>query len=77
MGKTEEWIQFVKDRPGHDRKYSVDWTKIKNELGWTPLHDFDTWLETTIDWYRTNQGWWKPLKGAQFQKYYKNHYIQA
>ena len=77
MGKTDDWIQFVKDRPGHDRKYAVDWTKIKNELGWSPLHDFETWLETTIDWYRTNQGWWKPLKGAQFQKYYKNHYIQA
>lgn len=77
MGKTDEWIQFVKDRPGHDRKYTVNWTKIKNELGWTPLHDFETWLETTIDWYRTNQVWWKPLKGAQFQKYYKNHYKQA
>ena len=49
LGKTESDIELVKDRPGHDRKYSVDWSKIKNELGWEPQHDFDTWLEKTIE----------------------------
>lgn len=59
MGKSEDFIEFVKNRPGHDRKYSVDWSKIKNELGWKPQHDFDTWLFYTINWYKDNVSWWE------------------
>ncbi len=59
---TEDKIEFVKDRPGHDRKYAIDWSKIKNELEWKPLHGFDEWLEKTIEWYKTNENWWKTLK---------------
>lgn len=59
MGKSEDFIEFVKNRPGHDRKYSVDWSKIKNELGWRPRHDFDTWLFYTINWYKGNVSWWE------------------
>ena len=62
LGRNESCIEFVKDRPGHDRKYAVDWTKIKNELGWTPMHDFDTWLAKTVEWYQKNKDWWRPLK---------------
>lgn len=62
MGKSEDRIEFVKDRLGHDRKYAVDWFKIKNELGWEPKYDFDEWLERTIEWYKKNEWWWKPLK---------------
>lgn len=62
MGKDESVIEFVKDRPGHDRRYAVDWTKIQKELGWKPEHDFDAWLEQTIQWYKKNESWWKPLK---------------
>ncbi|OGH13098.1 MAG: dTDP-glucose 4,6-dehydratase [Candidatus Levybacteria bacterium RIFCSPHIGHO2_01_FULL_38_26] len=74
LGKDEGFIEFVKDRPGHDRKYAIDWTKIKNELGWEPLHTFDEWLEKTVDWYKTHQDWWKKLKTPEFQKYYDEQY---
>lgn len=62
MGKSDDMIEFVKDRPGHDRRYAIDWMKIKTELGWKPQHDFDTWLVHTIEWYKTHESWWRPLK---------------
>ena len=61
MGKDESLIEFVKDRPGHDRRYAVDWSKMKRDLGWAPAHDFDTYLEKTVEWYWNNEGWWKKL----------------
>ncbi|MBI4062476.1 dTDP-glucose 4,6-dehydratase [Candidatus Gottesmanbacteria bacterium] len=64
LGKGESEIQYVTDRPGHDRRYAMDWTKINKELGWKPEHDFDTWLVKTIEWYKTNEPWWKPLKSS-------------
>ncbi len=64
MGKDESTIEFVKDRPGHDRKYAIDWTKINKELGWEPLHDFDTWLAKTVAWYKEHESWWRPLKAT-------------
>jgi dTDP-glucose 4,6-dehydratase len=67
-------IEFVKDRPGHDRRYAVDWSKIKNELGWEPLHSFDEWLKKTVEWYKNNESWWKRLKSKDFQKYYEEQY---
>jgi len=73
MGKSEEDIEYVKDRPGHDRRYSVNWSKIKKTLDWEPRHDFDTWLEKTVKWYQNNTNWWKPLKDKQ-QKYFKKQY---
>lgn len=72
--QDESMIEFVKDRPGHDRKYDVDWTKIKNELGWRPLHDFDEWLAKTVEWYRENEEWWKKVKSGTYQKYYEKQY---
>jgi len=59
---SEQWIEFVKDRPGHDRRYAVDWTKMKRELGWEPKYDFETYLRKTIEWYQENSWWWRPLK---------------
>lgn len=61
MGKDDSSIEFVTDRPGHDRRYAVDWSKIKRTLGWQPAHDFDTYLEKTIEWYRDREDWWRPL----------------
>src|SRR3989344_2569870 len=58
LGKDESLIEFVKDRPGHDRRYAIDWSKIKRELGWEPAHDFDSWLGKTIEWYKENESWW-------------------
>lgn len=62
MGKGEEMIEFVEDRKGHDRRYSVDWTKLHTELGWEPSVTLEEGLEKTIQWYRDNEWWWKPLK---------------
>jgi len=74
MGKDEKWIEFVKDRPGHDRKYIIDWSKIKKELGWQPMYDFDSALKFTVDWYTKNQDWWKKIKTGEYLNYYKRQY---
>lgn len=74
MGASESVIEFVKDRPGHDRKYDVDWSKIKNELGWEPQHSFDEYLEKTIQWYKTHEQWWKDVKSGQYTAYYTKQY---
>lgn len=74
MGKDESFIEHVKDRLGHDRRYAVDWSKIEKELGWKPLHDFDERLEKTVEWYKTNEKWWKDVKTGAYQKYYKEQY---
>lgn len=74
MGKKpEEWLEFVNDRPGHDRRYAVDWSKIKRELGWRPRYDFETYLKKTISWYQKNDWWWQPLKKKEKQ-YFKRQY---
>jgi dTDP-glucose 4,6-dehydratase len=62
FGKGEESIDHVEDRLGHDRRYSVDWTKIRDELGYSPKHDFDSGLADTIAWFRGHEDWWRPLK---------------
>ncbi len=74
MGKSEDMIEFVKDRPGHDRRYAVDWSKIRDELGWEPEHSFDQWLAITVKWYQENQDWWKKVKSGEYQKYYEKQY---
>ena len=62
MGKDDSSIEFIKDRPGHDRRYAMDWSKIHNELGWKPEHPFEECLIKTIEWYKGHESWWKPLK---------------
>jgi len=74
MKKDESYIEYVKDRPGHDRRYAIDWSKINRELGWKPVVDFDTGLKLTIDWYLKNQDWWKKIKSGEYQKYYDKQY---
>ncbi len=74
MGKDESLIEFVKDRPGHDRRYAIDWSKIKREFGWQPKHNFDDALKLTIDWYIHNQNWWKRVKTGEYQEYYQKQY---
>ena len=61
LGKPESLIQFVKDRPGHDRRYAIDSTKMRRETGWHPLQDFDEGLQRTINWYRDNESWWREV----------------
>jgi len=70
----EDFTEHVKDRPGHDRRYAIDFSKIKNELGWEPKHSFDEALATTIQWYKDNESWWKHIKTGEYQEYYKKQY---
>jgi dTDP-glucose 4,6-dehydratase len=72
MGKDPDWYESVSDRAGHDVRYSNDSTKIRTELGWSPRYlDFRDGLADTIDWYRANQGWWRPMKDSIEQRYAK------
>ena len=72
-GKPETLIQRVKDRPGHDRRYSLDSKKI-HQLGWTPRHRFGEALVATVAWYREHEGWWRPLKSGEFRAWYERQY---
>jgi len=74
MGKSDDCIEFVKDRPGHDRRYAIDYTKAKQELGYEPKFDFEKYLEKTIDWYENNEKWWKRIKSGDYQDYYDKWY---
>ena len=70
FGKSEDDFDWVRDRPGHDRRYAIDPTKIKRELGWKPIHnDFGEGLRQTIEWYRDNEQWWRPAKAATEARY--------
>ncbi|MGH7246393.1 MAG: dTDP-glucose 4,6-dehydratase [Candidatus Levyibacteriota bacterium] len=74
LGKSESDIEFVTDRPGHDRRYAIDWTKINKELGWQPFNDFDTLLEKTVVWYKENQWWWEDIKNNKYKEYFDKQY---
>ncbi len=70
MDKDESWLEHVKDRPGHDLRYAIDASKLRDELGWTPKYtNFREGLQATIDWYAANEAWWKPQKDATEAKY--------
>ncbi|HLW41316.1 MAG TPA: dTDP-glucose 4,6-dehydratase [Flavobacterium sp.] len=73
-GTSEQLITFVKDRPGHDLRYAIDATKIKNELGWKPSVTFEEGLSQTIDWYLSNEEWLKNVTSGDYQKYYEEQY---
>ncbi|MBR3753731.1 MAG: dTDP-glucose 4,6-dehydratase [Clostridia bacterium] len=69
LGKSEELITYVKDRPGHDRRYAIDPKKISDELGWQPLTLFDEGIEKTIRWYVENSGWWENILNGSYRSY--------
>ncbi len=71
--KSETLKKFVKDRLGHDRRYSLNCEKLAN-IGWTPKYDFQKAMKFTVDWYKQNHEWWKPLKSGEYLEYYKKHY---
>ena len=73
-GKGESLIKFVKDRLGHDRRYAIDSTKIKNELGWSPKYDFGNGISDTINWYKENRNWWLKIKSGEYMRYYERMY---
>jgi dTDP-glucose 4,6-dehydratase len=74
LGKSDESIEYVKDRPGHDKRYAIDSSKIKNELGWSPQYNFENAIERTIEWYLKNKIWWQRIITGEYQYYYKTQY---
>lgn len=74
LDKPESLIQFVSDRPGHDRRYAIDPTKIETELGWRPTYNFDTGIEMTIQWYLDNEDWWKHILSGEYSSYFEKMY---
>jgi len=74
MNKPENLIKYVKDRPGHDFRYAMDFTKIEKELGWRPLMTFEEGISSTIDWYRANRPWWEKIRTGDYLNYYDRMY---
>jgi dTDP-glucose 4,6-dehydratase len=73
-GTAEGLITYVKDRPGHDKRYAIDANKLKNELGWEPSLQFEEGLEKTIAWYLSNEDWMDNITSGDYQKYYQEQY---
>jgi len=74
LNKPESLITYVKDRPGHDRRYAIDSSKIQHELGWRPSYTFELGIDETVDWYVKNQQWWKRIISGEYEKYYQKQY---
>jgi len=74
LGKPQSLIRFVTDRPGHDRRYAIDFSKIERELKWKPSISFEEGISRTVEWYLTHQEWWKKIKTGEYLNYYKRMY---
>jgi dTDP-glucose 4,6-dehydratase len=75
LKKPQSLIQFVTDRPAHDRRYALDCSKIGIELGWKPAYSFEKALSATVDWYLKNEPWWRSIKSGEYSKYYETMYL--
>ena len=76
LDKPQSLIQFVSDRPAHDRRYALDCVKIATELGWKPAYSFEKALSATVDWYLKNESWWRSIKSGEYSRYYKKMYLK-
>ncbi len=74
LGKPDSLIRYVTDRPGHDRRYAIDATRMKDELGWEPAYTFEQGLPETIDWYLANRTWWERILSGAYSSYYADQY---
>jgi dTDP-glucose 4,6-dehydratase len=74
VGKPESLIKYVQDRPGHDRRYAIDPSKTRRELGWAPVHSFETGLKATVQWYLDNRPWWESVTSGAYREYYASQY---
>ena len=74
LGKSEDLIEFVTDRKGHDRRYAIDPSKIRNELGWEPATAFEDGIKETVQWYLNNRDWWMGIISGDYQTYYERMY---
>jgi dTDP-glucose 4,6-dehydratase len=73
-GREESLIEYVTDRPGHDRRYSLSSDKLRSELGWEPRVRFEDGLALSVDWYRENEWWWGPIRSGAYRDYYERQY---
>jgi dTDP-glucose 4,6-dehydratase len=76
-GRDESLIEYVRDRPGHDRRYSLASDKVREELGWEAQVHFDEGLARTVEWYRDNEEWWAPIRSGEYREYYERQYGRA
>ena len=76
LGKPESLIEYVEDRPGHDRRYALDGSKLRTELGWEPKHTFEEGLKKTVEWYRSNPQWLERCRSGEYRDYYRRQYEQ-
>ncbi len=76
LDKPQSLIQFVTDRPAHDRRYALDCTRIATELGWKPAYSFEKALSATVDWYLKNESWWRSIKSGEYSRYYEKMYLK-
>ena len=74
LGKPASLVRHVEDRPGHDRRYALDASRLERLTGWKPKVDFEDGLRRTVEWYRANEGWWRPIKEGEFREYYERMY---
>ncbi|MEI8344147.1 MAG: GDP-mannose 4,6-dehydratase, partial [Candidatus Moraniibacteriota bacterium] len=74
LGKDESAIKYVEDRKGHDRRYAIDFSKIKSQLGWEPQVTFEEGIQKTVAWFLENEAWWKNVRSGQYQEYYNQQY---
>lgn len=73
LGKSEDLIEFVQDRLGHDKRYAIDPTKLE-KLGWKPTYTFETGIAQTIQWYLDNEEWWKAIVSGEYKRYFAKQY---
>jgi dTDP-glucose 4,6-dehydratase len=76
-GRDETLIEYVTDRPGHDRRYSLASEKLRDALGWQPALSFDAGIQRTVEWYRDNESWWGPIRSGEYRDYYERQYGRA
>ena len=74
LGHDERMIEYVKDRPGHDRRYAMDFSRLRRDLGWAPRIGFEEGLAETIEWYVAHEDWWRPIKSGEYLTYYEKQY---
>ena len=74
LGKPESLIEYVTDRPGHDRRYAIDASRIRDDLGWEPARTFDEALPATVQWYLDNREWWERIRSGAYREYYETQY---
>lgn len=74
LGKPDSMIQYVTDRPGHDRRYAIDFSKIRREIGWKPSYSLEDGLKQTVRWYIDHEDWWRRIKSGAYREFYARHY---